>query len=540
MAYIGIDVGTTGSKATVIEKNGAIITSIYHEYDLRFPAPGYVEMRPGDVWDAVFRALKMCIRDSVYGNDETLNLPIEQKSSCRIDLLSDYDGDGKVGWLDGAKCVHARMPKLRTDFYDDKFIYVAGGDHPRLPKPKNTFDELLGYVKGIAHMTDGNPQIAFVIGWQINGMDTGYPDTWHINERMGGYEAYLNMLWEAEKIGCSVGLHDNFDDAYSGSCAFDEKQIARLPDGSLWKSRSWTRDASYVQGLAKYIERGPGLQRIDETIRRYHIREIAHSDVLSWFGIRHDWDKEYPASGIRNLYRGRYRILEEYAIRGVDMSSEALRYPMVGRMNVNFVENDFFGDCPFDGESIPLLSLIYRNAAMYGGDEMRGPGDWGLRLIHNIRKVMWFPWTKKNVDEIRELTQFFYELYVPWFLLHRLEVVDYERCGTVQRMTLEDGCKIEADEATEAYCVVWHGKIIAQNECVTCPLNEEKIAFFANEDTALSYPLEEEWLDEPLFARELDYDGTTKEWPYTVRDGMLNVTVRPGLPVIVSRKPIEA
>ena len=58
MAYIGIDVGTTGSKATVIEKNGEIALSIYHEYDLRFPKQGYVEMRPDDVWNAVKLALK--------------------------------------------------------------------------------------------------------------------------------------------------------------------------------------------------------------------------------------------------------------------------------------------------------------------------------------------------------------------------------------------------------------------------------------------------------------------------------------------------
>ena len=58
MAYIGIDVGTTGSKATVIEKDGTIVASIYHEYDLRFPQPGYVEMRPDDVWNAVARALR--------------------------------------------------------------------------------------------------------------------------------------------------------------------------------------------------------------------------------------------------------------------------------------------------------------------------------------------------------------------------------------------------------------------------------------------------------------------------------------------------
>ncbi|MBE5773746.1 MAG: hypothetical protein E7337_07410 [Clostridiales bacterium] len=61
MAYIGIDVGTTGSKATVIEKDGTIAASVYYEYDLRFPAPGYVEMRPDDVWNAASRALKEVI-----------------------------------------------------------------------------------------------------------------------------------------------------------------------------------------------------------------------------------------------------------------------------------------------------------------------------------------------------------------------------------------------------------------------------------------------------------------------------------------------
>lgn len=58
MAYIGIDVGTTGSKATVIEPNGEIVLSIYHEYDQHFPQPGYVEMNPDEVWGAVKRALK--------------------------------------------------------------------------------------------------------------------------------------------------------------------------------------------------------------------------------------------------------------------------------------------------------------------------------------------------------------------------------------------------------------------------------------------------------------------------------------------------
>jgi hypothetical protein len=37
--------------------------------------------------------------------------------------------------------------------------------------------------------------------------------------------------------------------------------IARRPDGQIWKSRAWTGEESYIQGLAKYME-GPGLERV--------------------------------------------------------------------------------------------------------------------------------------------------------------------------------------------------------------------------------------------------------------------------------------
>ena len=58
MAYIGIDVGTTGSKVTVMERSGECVLSIYQEYDQHFPKPGYVEMKPDEVWGAVQCALR--------------------------------------------------------------------------------------------------------------------------------------------------------------------------------------------------------------------------------------------------------------------------------------------------------------------------------------------------------------------------------------------------------------------------------------------------------------------------------------------------
>lgn len=58
MAYIGLDVGTTGVKATVITAEGVGVASAYGEYNLRFPKPGWVEMRPSDVWTAAKKVLK--------------------------------------------------------------------------------------------------------------------------------------------------------------------------------------------------------------------------------------------------------------------------------------------------------------------------------------------------------------------------------------------------------------------------------------------------------------------------------------------------
>ncbi|MGI6174421.1 MAG: FGGY-family carbohydrate kinase [Christensenellales bacterium] len=64
MAYIGLDVGTTGVKATVMTADGESITSAHREYDLRFPKHGWVEMRPADVWEGAKDVISRVVRAS--------------------------------------------------------------------------------------------------------------------------------------------------------------------------------------------------------------------------------------------------------------------------------------------------------------------------------------------------------------------------------------------------------------------------------------------------------------------------------------------
>ncbi len=53
MAIMGLDIGTTGSKAVVFDLDGTILSSSYREYNLISPKPGWLELSPNDVLYAV-------------------------------------------------------------------------------------------------------------------------------------------------------------------------------------------------------------------------------------------------------------------------------------------------------------------------------------------------------------------------------------------------------------------------------------------------------------------------------------------------------
>ncbi|OGR24245.1 MAG: hypothetical protein A2139_11235 [Desulfobacca sp. RBG_16_60_12] len=53
MSLMGVDIGTTGTKAVVFRENGDILATAHRTYDELFPRPGWVEMDPNQMWKAV-------------------------------------------------------------------------------------------------------------------------------------------------------------------------------------------------------------------------------------------------------------------------------------------------------------------------------------------------------------------------------------------------------------------------------------------------------------------------------------------------------
>ncbi len=64
MAYLGLDIGTTTCKATVMDQEGRVIASAGAEYDLIMPRAGYIELDGAVIWENTKEVLKRAVQQS--------------------------------------------------------------------------------------------------------------------------------------------------------------------------------------------------------------------------------------------------------------------------------------------------------------------------------------------------------------------------------------------------------------------------------------------------------------------------------------------
>jgi hypothetical protein len=423
------------------------------------------------------------------GTAKTPNLLVGQPSSCRLDFIA-VQGNVEDAWLQGAKLVRERMPEIPNHFYDDKYIYGIRCDEPLFPKPAATFEECETRIQNVAALIDRWPQVVHLWGWQFRGKDTGYPAVNEVNARIGGYEGLMQVMKNGKSHNATVTLSDNYDDAYRSSPAWNDSIIARRPDGQLWKSRNWTGEDSYILGMEKYMA-GPGAERVRYTCERYKLPETIHVDVLSYFAIRNDWDPEHPASGIKNLLDGRYKVLRDFRAHGVDVSSEALRYPMIGHISCYWYAQGP-GRCPFGGKRIPLLPLIYRKSAVWGLSGGHEPDETMTRLNELFLGASPRAVGLTNNDT-EAVTDIFYLWLVPWFKLHLRNIESFSRDDDKTIIGLEGNSSIEIDWIQKTHKVALDGVEVASTGQVTCPLGEDRMALYASTTKVLTVALPKEW-----------------------------------------------
>ncbi|MFB0522185.1 MAG: FGGY family carbohydrate kinase, partial [Candidatus Bathyarchaeia archaeon] len=57
--FIGVDLGTTGTKTAIFDLEGNLLADAYEELELRYPRPGWVEQEPDDFYKSTVNTIKI-------------------------------------------------------------------------------------------------------------------------------------------------------------------------------------------------------------------------------------------------------------------------------------------------------------------------------------------------------------------------------------------------------------------------------------------------------------------------------------------------
>jgi xylulokinase len=87
MSLLGIDVGTTGCKATVFSETGQPLSFAYEEYDIARPRPGWSELDPAGVWARVRAAIARTAREA--GRDPVRALAVSSMGEAMVPVARD-------------------------------------------------------------------------------------------------------------------------------------------------------------------------------------------------------------------------------------------------------------------------------------------------------------------------------------------------------------------------------------------------------------------------------------------------------------------
>jgi len=90
--YIGVDIGTSGTKTVLFSSLGESIASSTIEYPLYQPQNGWAEQDPNDWWTATYSSINEVIKKSGISNDDIKGIGL----SGQMHGLVMLDGEGKV------------------------------------------------------------------------------------------------------------------------------------------------------------------------------------------------------------------------------------------------------------------------------------------------------------------------------------------------------------------------------------------------------------------------------------------------------------
>lgn len=121
---VGVDVGTTGTKAIIFDLKGEAIASAYQEYICDYPRPNWVEQDAQMLGEAVVTVLGQAVRKAGIPKESVAAISVSAQRDCAIFI----EGSGKpmkmISWLDNRATEEVAL--IEKEIGADRFYALTG------------------------------------------------------------------------------------------------------------------------------------------------------------------------------------------------------------------------------------------------------------------------------------------------------------------------------------------------------------------------------------------------------------------------------
>jgi glycerol kinase len=123
---LGIDQGTTGSRAFIFDEKGKVVTSAYSEFEQFFPKPGWVEHDAAEIWNVTKKVCHQALDDAGIDGSKLTSIGItnQRETAVAWDRKTGEPLHKAIVWQD--RRTAGRCDRLKAEGYESMFRERTG------------------------------------------------------------------------------------------------------------------------------------------------------------------------------------------------------------------------------------------------------------------------------------------------------------------------------------------------------------------------------------------------------------------------------
>jgi hypothetical protein len=387
-----------------------------------------------------------------------------QHGKALINLLGTKSLPPCSAWIPAARQIYQTLPDRPSDCYRGRLVYKIYIGSPK-DGIMTTWKQAEEIIASVFHETGGQAQLVYLVGFQHNGHDDQYPDVFTPNAQAGTHEELLSLVRKAKTdYNTVISFHDNYDDAYQHSAAFDPDDIGVDPHGKLLRGGVWNGKQAYWISLPRYVQTKAG-QRLKKTLQTYpFLQESYHLDVLTASVFRLDFRKDSP-SGKQTDLQARLKLIEIFREQGLDVSSEACGLPFIGTISY-FWHMQRIPRSLYSGDMrVPVVPFLAHGKADYAGSHTDHPSE----ILDGLLYGGFFCNDIHACTPLKQLKDAVFMLLLPLDQIRDEEAVWYEEQNGWKTITYSSGAFFAVNFETQECRVRIDGQLWIQNGTATIP-----------------------------------------------------------------------